>query len=86
MLSQKQGENRQLTEKAHLARHPEPLTINFNLPFSLFCSLWPVFSLMSFSVQELCGLGESDSPSPSCKGGFDYFKLLQILIDLPIKR
>ena len=47
MLSQKQGENRQLKEKAHLARHPEPLTINFNLPFSLVCSLWPIFSLMS---------------------------------------
>ena len=47
MLSQKQGENRQLKEKAHLARHPEPLTINFNLPFSLVCSLWPIFYLMS---------------------------------------
>ena len=85
MLSQKQGENRQLTEKAHLARHPEPLTINFNLPFSLFCSLWPVFSLMSILFGS-SDLGGSDSPSPSCKGGFDYFKLLQILIDLPIKR
>ena len=48
MLSQKQNENHKLKEKVHLARHPEPLTISFNLPFSLVCSLWPVFSLMSF--------------------------------------
>ena len=47
MLSQKKGENRKLEDKVHLARHTEPLTINFNLPFSLFSSLWPVFSLMS---------------------------------------
>lgn len=31
-------------------------------------------------------MGESDSPSPSYKGGFDDSKLLQILIDLSIKR
>ena len=48
MLSQKQSENRKLKEKVHLARHPEPRTISFNLPFSLVCSLWPVFSLMFF--------------------------------------
>ena len=47
MLSQKQNENHKLKEKVHLARHPEPLTISFNLPFSLVCSLWPIFSLMS---------------------------------------
>ena len=64
MLSQKQSENHKLKEKVHLARHPEPLTISFNLPFSLVCSLWPVFYLMSFLYKSSVVWVKVISPSP----------------------
>ena len=85
MLSQKQSENHKLKEKVHLARHPEPLTINFNLPFSLFCSLWPIFSLMSILFRSSV-VWVKMNPPPHCKDGCDDFKLSQILTDFHIKR
>ena len=69
MLSQKQSENHKLKEKVHLARHPEPLTISFNLPFSLVCSLWPVFSLMSFLYKSSVVWVKVISPSPAVRVG-----------------
>ena len=65
-----------LEDKFHLARHTEPLTIDFNL-------LQPLASFPPnvHSVQELCGLVKLVPPPPALRVGvmfLNHHKFLQI--------